>query len=235
MILETGGFGWVCWTGSVDVVERAQHLRAGHAPDGRAVRQERHRCVACRPTSSPPHRARTGADRPPRRTTRSTTTTKVIGKLAGLDQRLAAQVNQSAQIVTTGRQNLDAVRQWVLDAAASVPPGKNREQMLMPIVQRGLGQVTDIVTKSNGELPPSAARSAPRQRVPDPRQPEVRLQGGVGPQPTSRETKAQRTQARRHGGLTRKAVVGDQAAAKVDEILNGITPTTRVRTASSTP
>jgi hypothetical protein len=77
---------------------------------------------------------------------------EVIGKLAGLDQRLAAQVNQSAQVVTTGRQSLDAVRQWVLDAAASVPAGKNREQMLMPIVQKGLGQLTDIVTKSNGDL-----------------------------------------------------------------------------------
>lgn len=77
---------------------------------------------------------------------------EAIGKLAGLDQRLAAQVNQSTQIVATGRQNLDAVRQWVLDAAASVPSGKNREQLLMPIVQKGLSHVTDIVTKSNGDL-----------------------------------------------------------------------------------
>jgi hypothetical protein len=77
---------------------------------------------------------------------------EVIGKLAGLDQRLAAQANQSAQVVTTGRQNLDAVRQWVLDAAASVPAGKNREQMLVPIVQKGLSQLTEIVAKSNGDL-----------------------------------------------------------------------------------
>lgn len=77
---------------------------------------------------------------------------EVIGKLAGLDQRLAAQVDQSAQIVTTGRQNLDTVRQWVLDAAANVPPGKNREQTLMPIVHKGLGQLSDILTKSNGDL-----------------------------------------------------------------------------------
>ncbi len=77
---------------------------------------------------------------------------KVFDKLATLDQRLGAKVAQSAQVVGAGRQNLDAVRQWVLDAAASVPPGKNREQLLMPIVARGLGQVTDIVTKANGEL-----------------------------------------------------------------------------------
>lgn len=76
----------------------------------------------------------------------------VFGKLAGLDQRLSAQVNQSSQVVEAGRRNLDALRQWVVDAAASVPPGKNRDQMLLPIVQKGLGQLTDIVTKSNGDL-----------------------------------------------------------------------------------
>jgi hypothetical protein len=61
---------------------------------------------------------------------------EVFGKIADLDQRLSAKVDQSAQVVGTGRRNLDTVRQWVLDAAAAVPPGKNREQMLMPIVQR---------------------------------------------------------------------------------------------------
>jgi hypothetical protein len=76
----------------------------------------------------------------------------VLGKLAGLDQRLSAQVNQSSQVVEAGRRNLDALRQWMVDAAASVPPGKNRDQMLLPIVQKGLGQLTDIVTKSNGDL-----------------------------------------------------------------------------------
>jgi hypothetical protein len=76
----------------------------------------------------------------------------VLGKLAGLDQRLSAQVDQSSQVVEVGRRNLDALRQWVVDAAASVPPGKNRDQMLLPIVQKGLGQLTDIVTKSNGDL-----------------------------------------------------------------------------------
>jgi hypothetical protein len=76
----------------------------------------------------------------------------VIGQVAGLDQRLGAQVTQTANIVQTGRQNLDAVRQWVQDAAASVPAGKNREQLLLPIVQKGLGQVQDVITTSNGQL-----------------------------------------------------------------------------------
>src|SRR5215213_2851365 len=49
---------------------------------------------------------------------------RVLGQMAGLDQRLAAHVDQSAEVVAAGRRNLDAVRQWVVDAAATVPPGQ---------------------------------------------------------------------------------------------------------------
>lgn len=77
---------------------------------------------------------------------------RVLGTLAALDKRLAAHVSESANVVATGRQNLDSLRQWVVDAAASVPPGKYREQLLLPIVQKGLGELTSIVTTSNTEL-----------------------------------------------------------------------------------
>ena len=77
---------------------------------------------------------------------------RVIGELGGLDRRLAAKVDQSAQIVAAGRQDLDAVRKWVLDAAASVPKNRAGDQMLVPIVSRGLGRLNDIVTRRNGEL-----------------------------------------------------------------------------------
>ncbi|MGW0158135.1 TPR repeat region-containing protein [Mycobacterium sp. NPDC003323] len=77
---------------------------------------------------------------------------RVLGELAALDRRLAAHVNESANVVATGRQNLDTLRQWVVDAAASVPPGKNREQLLLPIVQKGLGDLSGIVSDSNTEL-----------------------------------------------------------------------------------
>ena len=36
---------------------------------------------------------------------------EVLGRLAGLDQRLSAQVDQSSQVVDVGRRNLDSVRQ----------------------------------------------------------------------------------------------------------------------------
>ena len=77
---------------------------------------------------------------------------KVFAQLASLDQRLGAHVTASANVVTAGRQDLDALRKWVQDAAASVPAGKNRETLLMPIVRKGLGQLSQIVTKSNGDL-----------------------------------------------------------------------------------
>ncbi|MBX7432576.1 DUF4226 domain-containing protein [Mycobacterium sp. Y57] len=77
---------------------------------------------------------------------------RVIGALGGLDQRLSAHVTESAQVVATGRRNLDAIRQWVLSAAQSVPPGPNREQMLMPIVSKGLARVSEVVGASNGQL-----------------------------------------------------------------------------------
>ncbi|MGH3643120.1 MAG: EspA/EspE family type VII secretion system effector, partial [Mycobacterium sp.] len=151
---------------------------------------------------------------------------EVIGKLANLDQRLAAQVNQSAQVVTTGRQNLDAVRQWVLDAAASVPAGKNREQMLVPIVQKGLSQLTEIVTKSNGDLSAIGGqvrtigneyqalgiqKFAAKEGLGDD---TLGVVGEDGKKELSPEDMEE---------LTRKALAGDQeAAAKVDELLNGI-------------
>ncbi|WP_051574734.1 EspA/EspE family type VII secretion system effector [Mycobacterium sp. URHB0044] len=76
---------------------------------------------------------------------------EVLGKLAALDQRLSARVNLSSQVVDGGRKNLDALRQWVIDAAAAVPPNENRDELLLGIVQTGLGQLSQIVATSNGE------------------------------------------------------------------------------------
>jgi hypothetical protein len=77
---------------------------------------------------------------------------RVFGRLAELDHRLGERIAQSSLVVTDGRRHLDDVRKWVVDAAASVPQGKNRERMLMPIVQTGLSQVSEIVARSNGDL-----------------------------------------------------------------------------------
>lgn len=77
---------------------------------------------------------------------------RVIGEMAGLDQRLSAHVDQSAEVVAAGRRDLDSVRSWVVAAASSVPPGAAGEKMMLPIAQKGIGQVIDIVQRSNGDL-----------------------------------------------------------------------------------
>ena len=83
---------------------------------------------------------------------------RVLGQMAGLDQRLGAEVNRSAAVVSAGRQNLDAVKQWVLDAVASVPEGADREQALMPIARKGIGDVADVVKQTNSDLSGIGAR-----------------------------------------------------------------------------
>jgi hypothetical protein len=82
----------------------------------------------------------------------------VLGQMADLDQRLGAEVDRSAAVVAAGRRNLDEVEQWVMDAASSVPAGANREQALLPIASRGLGEVADIIKQSHGDLGAIAGR-----------------------------------------------------------------------------
>lgn len=77
---------------------------------------------------------------------------RVIGELGGLDKRLAAHVDESARIVSAGRSQLDAVRSWVVDAAGSVPNTAEGQRMLIPIANKGIGQVAKIVQKTNGDL-----------------------------------------------------------------------------------
>jgi hypothetical protein len=81
----------------------------------------------------------------------------VFGRLADLDQRLAAHVDQAAGTVLNGRRDLDTVRQWVTDAAASVPPGAQRDTMLTQIASRGLDQLGQVVRGANAQLNTIAA------------------------------------------------------------------------------
>jgi hypothetical protein len=70
--------------------------------------------------------------------------------MAGLDRRLASEVTASANVVAGGRRDLDAVRKWVL--ASTAPQNQAGERMMLPIVQKGLKDLTDIVERSNGDL-----------------------------------------------------------------------------------
>ncbi|MGE2689037.1 DUF6973 domain-containing protein [Mycolicibacterium pulveris] len=77
---------------------------------------------------------------------------RVLGQIAELDQQLSARVDESAHVVAAGRRDLEAVRQWVLDAAASVPPNEAGQAMMLPIVQKGVAQLAEIMQRSNRDL-----------------------------------------------------------------------------------
>jgi hypothetical protein len=154
---------------------------------------------------------------------------RVVGAVAGLDKSLAAHVNQAAEVVTNGRTQLDAVRTWVSDAAASVPPGKDRDRMLMPIVNKGIGQVIDIVQKTNGELGTigGAIRSlsgkydelAKQPFAPKEDKGDEEALGAKGDETDEDDVKKNAEED------VRKTLEGDQtAAARVDEVLRGIKP-----------
>ncbi|MEH3132974.1 MAG: EspA/EspE family type VII secretion system effector [Mycolicibacterium neoaurum] len=165
---------------------------------------------------------------------------RVLGELAVLDKRLANHVNESANVVATGRQNLDNLRQWVVDAAASVPPGKNREQLILPIVQKGLGELSGIVSTSNSELNRVAGDitklgtewdalqdqkfgGAGKEDKPEQRDDEVQLVSDE--EPLTEDAAGGEPNPEQVEDLVRDALAGDQqAAGKVDDILDTIGP-----------
>ncbi|ALI24857.1 hypothetical protein XA26_09980 [Mycolicibacterium fortuitum] len=76
----------------------------------------------------------------------------VYGKLADLDQRMAAEVSRAAGVINAGRQNLEQIQSWVTSMDASIPPGQSAETMRMILARRGLGQVSDTVQRSTEEM-----------------------------------------------------------------------------------
>lgn len=83
---------------------------------------------------------------------------RTLGAMAELDRRLAAEVDRAAAVVAAGRRELDAVRQWVLDAAATVPANPAGERMLWPVVSKGAGELAEIIQRSHRDLEAIAAR-----------------------------------------------------------------------------
>lgn len=81
-----------------------------------------------------------------------------IGRLAELDRRIGAEVDRSAAVVTAGRRDLDSVKQWVIDAAASVPPTPAGDRALLPVVAKGTAEIAEIITRSNADMDAIAAR-----------------------------------------------------------------------------
>ncbi|WP_124713038.1 DUF6973 domain-containing protein [Mycolicibacterium nivoides] len=76
----------------------------------------------------------------------------VYGKLANLDQRMAAEVSRAAEVVSAGRQDLEQTQSWVTSMDASIPPGKTGEIMRVILASKGIGQINDVITQSTGEM-----------------------------------------------------------------------------------
>lgn len=83
---------------------------------------------------------------------------QTLGSFGDLDKRLGAEVERSAAVVAAGRRDLEAVKQWVSDAAARLPNTAAGQRMLWPVVSKGSSEIRDIVARSHGELASIADR-----------------------------------------------------------------------------
>ncbi|WP_102144075.1 EspA/EspE family type VII secretion system effector [Mycobacterium hubeiense] len=154
---------------------------------------------------------------------------RVIGELATLDQKLKTQVDQSAEVVSAGRRDLENLRKWVADMEASIPPGKSGEQMRMALAQKGLAQLQEIVQRSNGESNAIAAEIRKLQGEFEAlgsgqkfakEGKEGDAQNAVGEEQTDEKDPRKRAEQD-----VQDALAGDQqAAARVEEVIGSIKP-----------
>jgi hypothetical protein len=83
---------------------------------------------------------------------------RTLEEAAVLDRLLRSEVDRAAAVVTAGRRNLDAVKNWVVSAASRLPPTPQGDSALYAIVSKGFGDVVDIVQRANGDLNTIAGR-----------------------------------------------------------------------------
>ncbi|WP_049745428.1 EspA/EspE family type VII secretion system effector [Mycolicibacterium goodii] len=79
---------------------------------------------------------------------------QVYQKLADLDQEMAAEVKNAANIVSVGRTNLDNAKGWVESMANSLSAtsAQDRERKLIPIAREGISRVDNIVKTATAEM-----------------------------------------------------------------------------------
>jgi hypothetical protein len=83
---------------------------------------------------------------------------RTLGNLAELDKRLGAEVGRSAEVVAAGRRDLESVRAWVVDAAATVPNTAAGQRMLWPVISKGSRGLQEIISRSTDDLSAIAKR-----------------------------------------------------------------------------
>lgn len=75
-----------------------------------------------------------------------------VGAFAELDQRLGAEIDSAADVVSNGRENVISVHNWVVRLAELVPSGPLREALLLPIVNTGIAQIGATVLRTKFDL-----------------------------------------------------------------------------------
>lgn len=74
---------------------------------------------------------------------------EVIGKIGAADRKLATQVTNAANLVTSGRTDLEKLHTFINDAAANLPNNQAGKTMEMQLASKGLGQLTDIIKNTD--------------------------------------------------------------------------------------
>ncbi|MDV3123312.1 hypothetical protein M1247_00150 [Mycobacterium sp. 21AC1] len=159
---------------------------------------------------------------------------EVYGKLAELDKQMAAEVGKAANVVISGRQKLDTTRDWVVSAAASVPNNDAGRRMLVPIVNKGLGDVSDIIQKSTNEMADIGGRirdlnkayeELTHQKFAPGTGKDLPKEGKGSAEETTDDARARAEQD------VQDALAGDQeAATRVHDVLDAMRPGQRIGT-----
>ncbi len=77
---------------------------------------------------------------------------RTLGGIADLDRRLGLEVDRAAAVVTAGRRDLEAVRQRVNAAAASVPNTTAGERMMYAAICKGSSDIQTILNRSHADM-----------------------------------------------------------------------------------
>ncbi|WP_409431439.1 EspA/EspE family type VII secretion system effector [Mycobacterium sp. SMC-16] len=81
-----------------------------------------------------------------------------FGRMAELDQKMGVEITRSADAVLAGRRQLDAVRQWVNDAAAGLPKTAAGDAQLFSVVSKGSSEISEIIRRTHNEMASIAGR-----------------------------------------------------------------------------
>lgn len=77
--------------------------------------------------------------------------------LADLDRRVTAHLDELAAVVSAGREQLDDLRQWVVDVADGLPEGVEPDDVLAPVVGQAIDRLVEIIVRSHASVTDLAA------------------------------------------------------------------------------